>query len=66
VRSLLVFKATKVAISSSWQPVSSIILASIFLDETPSLKTIIGGIIIISIVILDIWYSKLVESPIKQ
>lgn len=56
IRGLQNFKATKVAIISCWQPVSSIILAALFLGESPTIKIIIGGIIIISMVMVEILF----------
>lgn len=47
------FTITTASIMSSIQPVYGIILGAIFLSEIPSLKTLIGGTLIISAVIIE-------------
>ncbi|MDR5590641.1 DMT family transporter [Christiangramia sp. SM2212] len=47
------FSVTAASIMSSIQPVYGIIIAAIFLSEIPSLKTILGGTLIISAVIIE-------------
>lgn len=47
------FSITAASIMSSIQPVYGIILAAIFLNEIPSLKTLLGGSLIISAVIIE-------------
>ena len=51
--SLRNFSATAASIMSSAQPLYAIILGIIFLAEYPSLKTIIGGALIISAVVIE-------------
>jgi drug/metabolite transporter (DMT)-like permease len=51
--SLRNFSATAASIMSSAQPLYAIILGVIFLAEVPSLKTIIGGALIISAVVIE-------------
>jgi len=53
VSSLKHFSTTSASLMSSLQPIYGIILAFIFLGEFPNLKTIIGGLIIISTVIIE-------------
>jgi len=47
------FSVTVASIMSSIQPVYGIALGAFFLDEIPSLKTLIGGTLIISAVIIE-------------
>ncbi|AVR46955.1 EamA family transporter [Christiangramia fulva] len=47
------FTVTAASIMSSIQPVYGILLAIIFLDEVPQLMTILGGILIISAVVIE-------------
>ncbi|SDS22850.1 DMT family transporter [Christiangramia echinicola] len=47
------FTITAASIMSSIQPVYGIILGMIFLNEVPSLKTVIGGTLIISAVVIE-------------
>lgn len=47
------FTVTAASIMSSVQPVYGILLAMIFLDEVPQLRTILGGILIISAVLIE-------------
>lgn len=53
VHSLKYFSTTSASLMSSLQPIYGIILAYIFLSESPGLRTIIGGILIISTVIIE-------------
>jgi len=47
------FSITAASIMSSIQPVYGIALAAIFLSEIPSIKTLFGGILIISAVVIE-------------
>lgn len=47
------FSITAASIMSSIQPVYGIALAAIFLSEIPSMKTLFGGILIISAVVIE-------------
>ncbi len=47
------FTVTAASIMSSIQPVYGILLAVIFLDEVPGMMTILGGILIISAVVIE-------------
>jgi len=51
--SLRNFSTTAASIMSSAQPLYAIILGIVFLAEYPSLKTIVGGVLIISAVIIE-------------
>jgi drug/metabolite transporter (DMT)-like permease len=42
-----------VSILSSIQPVYGIILGVLFLNETPSITTLIGGVLILSTVVIE-------------
>lgn len=53
ISSLAHLKATTTGIISSWQPVLSISFAALLLKEIPSIKTITGGMIILSAVIIE-------------
>lgn len=53
VSSLKKFSITSASLISSMQPVYGIILAFIFLSESPRLNTILGGLVIISTVIIE-------------
>jgi len=53
VYSLKHFSTTSASLMSSLQPVYGIILAMIFLNEYPSLTTIVGGLVIISTVVVE-------------
>lgn len=53
VYSLKRFSTTSASLISSLQPIYGILLAFIFLSETPNLKTIFGGLVIISTVIIE-------------
>jgi drug/metabolite transporter (DMT)-like permease len=53
VTSLSRFSTTSASLISSLQPIFGIILAFIFLSEAPSLKTILGGMVIISSVVIE-------------
>lgn len=53
VQSLKYFSTTSASLMSSLQPVYGILLAIIFLKEYPSLSTILGGLVIISTVIVE-------------
>ena len=58
VNSLSYFKASTASIIGSSQPVFGIIIAYIFLDETPTSKTYIGGSLILITVIIESLRSK--------
>ena len=47
------FSVTAASIMSSIQPVYGILLGILFLEEVPSLKTVIGGVLIISAVVIE-------------
>ena len=47
------FTISTASIMSSMQPVYGILLGILFLDEIPSLKTLIGGLLIISAVVIE-------------
>ena len=51
--SLRNFSTTAASIMSSAQPLYAILLGMLFLEEYPSLKTIIGGVLIMSAVIVE-------------
>ena len=53
VYSLTYFSAASASLISSLQPIYGIILAMIFLSEYPSLQTILGGLVIISTVLIE-------------
>lgn len=53
VYSLKFFSTTSASLMSSLQPVYGIILAMLFLGEYPNLTTIIGGLVIISTVVIE-------------
>ena len=53
VSSLKKFSITSASLISSMQPVYGIILAFIFLSESPRLNTILGGLVIISTAIIE-------------
>ena len=58
VNSLTYFKASTASIIGSSQPVFGIIIAYIFLDETPTSNTYIGGSLILITVIIESLRSK--------
>lgn len=53
IRSFKNFSVSTVSILSSIQPVYGIILGILFLNETPSITTLIGGILILSTVVIE-------------
>jgi drug/metabolite transporter (DMT)-like permease len=53
LKSLRNFSTTAASIMSSAQPLYAILLGILFLSEYPSLKTIIGGALIISAVVIE-------------
>ena len=53
VYSLKRFSTTSASLISSLQPIYGILLAFIFLSESPNIKTILGGLVIISTVIIE-------------
>ena len=53
VYSLKYFSPTSAGLMSSLQPVYGIILAMLFLNEYPDLTTILGGLVIISTVVIE-------------
>ena len=55
VYSLNHFTAASASLISSLQPVYGIVLAMILLQEYPSLKTVMGGLVIISTVLIESW-----------
>jgi len=63
VYSLKRFSTTSASLISSLQPIYGIFLAFIFLNESPNFKTILGGLVIISTVILE---SRRLKKPIKE
>ena len=58
LQSLKFFTATTTTIISSLQPIFGIILAFIFLNEVPSIKTFTGGGLILLTVIMESVRSK--------
>lgn len=58
VKSLRHFKASTASIITSIQPIFGIIIAYFFLKEIPTLNTFIGGLIILSTVIIESVRSK--------
>lgn len=58
VLSLRFFSVSTASIISSIQPVFGIILAVIFLNETPTLNTFLGGLLILSTVVVESIRSK--------
>ncbi|NNK87092.1 MAG: DMT family transporter, partial [Flavobacteriaceae bacterium] len=58
VRSLKYFKASTAGIITSALPIYGIIIAFFFLGEIPSLNTYIGGLLIVSTVIIESIRSK--------
>ncbi len=54
VHSLKYFSTTTASLISSLQPIYGIILGFIFLSESPNLKTTLGGLVIISTVIIEV------------
>ncbi len=53
IRSFKNFSVSTVSILSSIQPVYGIILGILFLNETPSITTLIGGVLILSTVVIE-------------
>ncbi len=53
IRSFNNFSVSTVSILSSIQPVYGIILGILFLNETPSITTLIGGVLILSTVVIE-------------
>jgi drug/metabolite transporter (DMT)-like permease len=53
IRSFKNFSISTVSILSSIQPVYGIILGVLFLNETPSITTLIGGVLILSTVVIE-------------
>ncbi len=53
IRSFKNFSVSTVSILSSIQPVYGIILGILFLDETPNIATLVGGILILSTVVIE-------------
>lgn len=53
VYSLTYFSAASASLISSLQPIYGILLAMIFLSEYPNLQTILGGLVIISTVLIE-------------
>lgn len=64
--SLRNFSTTAASIMSSAQPLYAIILGILFLSEYPSLKTIIGGALIISAVVIESIRSFSKQSAIER
>jgi len=60
------FKISTVSIMSGMQPIYGIILALIFLREVPSLKSLLGGFIILVCVIVESMASIKDESTLKS
>lgn len=58
VKTFKYFSATTASLLSCFQPMYVILLAYLFLNEKPTLSTLIGGSIIISSVILESFISK--------
>ena len=58
VKSLKYFKVSTASIISSTQPIFGIIIAFLFLNEIPTWNTYVGGILIISTVIIESVRSK--------
>jgi len=58
VKSFKYFSVSTASIMSGIQPIYGILLAFVFLGEIPAHKTIIGGIIIISTVVIESFLSK--------
>ena len=58
VHSLKFFTASAATIISSVQPIFGIVLAFLFLGETPNLNTYIGGALILSTVVIESIRSK--------
>lgn len=52
------FSITSISILSSVQPIYGIILGAIFLGEVPSLTTLIGGILILSAVVIESYRTR--------
>lgn len=66
VYSLKHFSTTSASLMSSLQPVYGIILAMIFLNEYPSLTTIVGGLVIISTVVVESLRVKKKSTTLQQ
>ena len=53
VRKLTYFSVSTASIISSIQPIFGIILAFLFLNEIPTLNTFLGGLLILSTVVIE-------------
>ena len=58
VHSLQFFSASTASIISSVQPIFGIILAFFFLNEIPTLNTVVGGSLILATVVIESIRSK--------
>ena len=58
IHSLKYFKVSTASIIGSTQPIFGIIIAFLFLNEVPTLNTFIGGLLIISTVVIESIRSK--------
>ena len=52
------FNISTASIMSSIQPLFGVLIAMVFLSEIPSLKSVLGGVLILTTVVLENWRVK--------